>query len=68
MIFLPIRLDDDINNDKKQYLDNNNRQLYYDADIEDEYEPFAITFVPYFQWANRGEGEMSVFVRGYEEA
>ncbi|MBU5471465.1 glycoside hydrolase family 127 protein [Falcatimonas sp. MSJ-15] len=63
-----IRLDDDINNDKKQYLDNNNRQLYYDADIEDEYEPFDITFVPYFQWANRGEGEMSVFVRGYEEA
>ena len=28
-----------------------------------EYEAVKLTFIPYFAWANRGEGEMQVFVR-----
>ena len=28
-----------------------------------KYEAAKLTFVPYFAWANRGEGEMQVFVR-----
>ena len=38
------------------------------ADLYEEYQPAAqtdtiITFLPYYAWSNRGEGEMSVWVR-----
>lgn len=48
---------------KIEELDN---MLYSDATKDDEYEECEVTFIPYFQWANRNEGEMSVFVRGIE--
>ncbi|RIX59629.1 glycoside hydrolase family 127 protein [Paenibacillus nanensis] len=37
--------------------------VLYKEDARNEYEPAAATFIPYFAWANRGEGEMTVWVR-----
>lgn len=37
--------------------------VLYKEDARSEYEPAAATFIPYFAWANRGEGEMTVWVR-----
>lgn len=34
--------------------------LYYDYH-KPEYEPCKLTFIPYYAWANRGEGEMQVW-------
>ena len=36
--------------------------LYYDAE-QDRTEEIDLTLIPYFTWANRGEGEMQVWVR-----
>ena len=30
---------------------------------EDRYEPVTLTFIPYYAWANRSQGEMTVWVR-----
>lgn len=37
-------------------------QLYRPADAE-QYEPQELRFIPYYAWANRGEGEMRVWLR-----
>lgn len=37
-------------------------QLFGD-DIKTEYESRPLTFIPYYTWANRGEGEMMVWVK-----
>ena len=37
--------------------------LYSTASSDTCYETCELTFVPYFTWANRGEGEMQVWVR-----
>ena len=31
------------------------------------YEAVKLQWIPYFTWANRGEGEMQVFIRAEEE-
>lgn len=38
-------------------------EALYSASSGKEVEPATITFIPYYAWANRGEGEMSVWVR-----
>lgn len=38
-------------------------QLYFDAFADRLYERIDLKFIPYYAWNNRGEGEMSVFVR-----
>ena len=38
------------------------RALYH-VHRKAEFDAAALTFIPYFAWANRGEGEMQVFVR-----
>lgn len=35
----------------------------YRGDLSKTYDPAQVTFIPYFAWANRGEGEMSVWVK-----
>ncbi|MFC5447875.1 glycoside hydrolase family 127 protein [Paenibacillus aestuarii] len=35
----------------------------YAADVKNDEEPIQATFIPYYAWANRGEGEMTVWVR-----
>ena len=37
--------------------------LYSTASSDTCHETCELTFVPYFTWANRGEGEMQVWVR-----
>lgn len=43
--------------------DNWDDAWLYEADGTMQAEPTAATFIPYFAWANRGIGEMSVWVR-----
>lgn len=41
-------------------------ELYPEAGegaYQESYEPWEITLIPYFAWANRGEGEMQVWIR-----
>lgn len=35
----------------------------YRRDADTSFEPAALTFVPYYAWANRGVGEMAVWVK-----
>jgi len=35
----------------------------YSYEIKEEYYPINIKFIPYYTWANRGIGEMAVWVR-----
>jgi DUF1680 family protein len=35
----------------------------YRTDSKQTYTPFEATFIPYYAWANRGKGEMTVWVR-----
>ena len=37
----------------------------YEA-VPTEYEPVQLKFIPYYIWANRGENEMTVWVRRKE--
>ncbi|NQX65113.1 glycoside hydrolase family 127 protein [Paenibacillus alba] len=37
-------------------------QLYI-ANIPHEWEPMTAQFIPYYAWANRGQGEMSVWIK-----
>lgn len=39
----------------------------YMADAPLEYEPVSLTFIPYYAWANRQVGEMTVWVREKEK-
>jgi uncharacterized protein len=41
--------------------DSGDRRLY--RPMPPRYEACRVRFLPYFQWANRGEGEMSVWLR-----
>lgn len=41
--------------------DYENESLYIEA-FKEEYEAVPMTFVPYYTWNNRGEGEMQVWV------
>lgn len=38
-------------------------QKLYFAHTKTAYEPAALTWIPYYAWANRGEGEMQVWTR-----
>ncbi|WP_336758794.1 glycoside hydrolase family 127 protein [Paenibacillus sp. USHLN196] len=38
----------------------------YRSDVRREVQPVTLRFVPYFTWANREEGEMSVWVREWD--
>lgn len=49
---------------EKQQPDAENN-LYYEA-VPTEYEPVQLKFIPYYIWANRGENEMTVWVRRKE--
>lgn len=44
-----------------QSSDNDNLYMDYEPHTTTE---VSLTFVPYYSWNNRGEGEMSVYVRG----
>lgn len=37
----------------------------YSAEIEPEYEPCRVHLIPYYLWANRGPGEMTVWIHEY---
>lgn len=41
---------------------NNVSDLYYEFTPSEE-EPVRLKLIPYFKWANRGENEMSVYIR-----
>lgn len=36
--------------------------VLYTSGVTWEYEPVALTYIPYYAWANRGENEMTVWV------
>ncbi|WP_407114914.1 hypothetical protein [Bradyrhizobium sp. LMG 9283] len=36
--------------------------LYQDDKVPGQLEPQQLTFIPWFSWANRGEGEMWIWV------
>ena len=38
-------------------------QKLYFAHTKTAYEPVSLTWIPYYAWANRGEGEMQVWTR-----
>ncbi|CAM4012471.1 hypothetical protein COLU111180_19445 [Cohnella lubricantis] len=38
-------------------------EALYKRDAGEEIEALTLTFIPYFAWANRGAGEMQVWVR-----
>ncbi|WP_220036917.1 glycoside hydrolase family 127 protein [Paenibacillus sambharensis] len=42
--------------------ENWNGELYA-SNVNSLFEPATATFIPYYAWANRGEGEMAVWVR-----
>ncbi len=44
---------------REQNIEN---ALYYEYTPSEE-EPVRLKFIPYFKWANRGENEMSVYIR-----
>lgn len=44
------------------YREKECEQLYSDYN-EPEHKSVKIKFIPYYQWANRGENEMSVYIR-----
>ena len=48
---------------QKQEPEEEQQAELYHVRRKAEYEAAKLTFVPYFAWANRGEGEMQVFVR-----
>ena len=48
---------------RKQEPEEEQQAELYHVRRKAEYEAAKLTFVPYFAWANRGEGEMQVFVR-----
>jgi len=35
----------------------------YEPDVSHRPEPVALRFIPYYAWANRGQGEMAVWIR-----
>ena len=37
--------------------------VLYRPDAEPEYEEKVLKWIPYYAWANRGVGEMSVWIR-----
>ncbi len=47
---------------KKRDTDGAEKKLYADYEPPIE-EPAVLTFLPYYAWGNRGEGEMSVWLR-----
>ena len=44
------------------YVEKATEQALYALYTEPEYTPVDLTFIPYYTWANRGEGEMRVWV------
>ena len=48
---------------RKQEPEEEQQAELYHVRRKAEYEAVKLTFIPYFAWANRGEGEMQVFVR-----
>ncbi len=47
---------------KRNQITESNNALYIDDDQE-IYEDITLTMIPYYTWANRGEGEMQVWIR-----
>lgn len=42
---------------------NPGKTSLYSSETDDKYTSQNLTFIPYYTWANRGENEMTVFVR-----
>ncbi|MGN0313162.1 MAG: glycoside hydrolase family 127 protein [Fusicatenibacter sp.] len=45
---------------------DSDRQSLYHVSNAMNYEEAALSFLPYYMWNNRGEGEMQVWVRAYQ--
>lgn len=50
---------------KKLRINDTKETLYHE--ITDEYQDVELKWIPYYAWANRGEGEMSVWIRSSGE-
>lgn len=50
---------------EQQNSDVYESNLYYE-DTSEEYEDVELTYIPYYVWANRGENEMSVWMRKWK--
>jgi DUF1680 family protein len=52
-----------IKGEAERILNNKWEDQLYSPEIKEEYDPVSIKFVPYYSWANRGIGEMIVWMR-----
>lgn len=48
---------------KRKKIENSENTPLYNVYKKSSYEDITIKWIPYFTWANRGEGEMQVWVR-----
>ncbi|MDY2937006.1 MAG: glycoside hydrolase family 127 protein, partial [Fusicatenibacter sp.] len=53
---------------RKLTSDMEENESLYHVFREEIYEKKQLSFLPYYMWNNRGEGELQVWVRAYQEA
>lgn len=48
--------------EKQSALDAQHQALWHYDNAPSSRQPQTLTFIPWFSWANRGEGEMRIWV------